>query len=115
MQKCFNFDRYYKFQVKALSLLHCNIGRSEKVLSKEHRFGSTTSDVGQYQYFELDTLELARRGRQEQARVIAELTSEGRKHLARWIRQAYRFAAERLAQAPERVARPHMQHSLKGN
>lgn len=105
MQKCFNFDRYYKFQVKALSLLHRNIGHSEKALSKEHGFGSTSADAQRYQYFELDTLELARRGRQEQARVIAELTSEGLKHLTRWIRQAYRFAAARLARAPERFGR----------
>jgi len=84
-------------------------------LSKEHRYGSTAADAGQYQYLELDTLELARRGRQEQARVIAELTSAGLKHLTRLIRRAYQFAAERLARAPERLARAQMQHSLKGN
>jgi len=84
-------------------------------LSKGHGFGSTSADAGQYQYFELDTLELSRRGRQEQARVIAELTSDGLRHLTRWLRQAYRFAAARLVRAPERLAQTQLQHSLKGN
>lgn len=57
--------------------------------------------------FELDTLELARRGRQEQARVIAELTSAGVKRLAAFGRKVFEAVGELLS---ARTA-----HGLKGN
>lgn len=56
---------------------------------------------------DLDTLELARRGRQEQARVVAELTSAGVKRLAKWARKMLR--------AIEDYASAHLRHGLKGN
>jgi hypothetical protein len=81
----------------------------EKDLSKERVSSGSTPEAVFYggEPFELDTLELARRGRQEQARVIAELTSVGLTCLARWGRRAYRFA-ETFLSTPT-------QQSLKGN
>jgi hypothetical protein len=55
----------------------------------------------------LDTLELTRRGRQEQARVIAELTSAAAKRLAQWARK--------LGRSIEGFASAHLRHGLKGN
>jgi len=109
MQKSFNLASYYKFIVKALSLLHRNIRRLEKTLSKERVSSSRTPEAVVYraELFELDTLELSRRGRQEQARVIAELTSAGLKRLAQWGRRVYR--------STESFVSTQMHHGLKGN
>jgi hypothetical protein len=95
--------------LKALSLLHRNIRRLEKALNKERVSSRSTPEAVVYrgEPFELDTLELARRGRQEQARVIAELTSAGLSRLARWGRQIYRAA--------ESFVSSQMHHGLKGN
>ncbi|HSH08278.1 MAG TPA: hypothetical protein VLA41_11500 [Burkholderiales bacterium] len=57
--------------------------------------------------FDLDTLELARRGRQEQARVMGALISAGLRRLAALARRALRSASE-LTPFPT-------DHSLKGN
>ncbi len=57
--------------------------------------------------FELDTLELARRGRQEQARVMGELISAGLKRLAGLGRKALHAISE--------FASVRANHSLKGN
>jgi len=57
--------------------------------------------------FELDTLELARRGRQEQARVMAELMSAGAKRLAEFFRKARQSVGGLVV---VRTA-----HGLKGN
>jgi len=57
--------------------------------------------------FELDTLELTRRGRQEQARVMAELMSAGAKWLAQRIRKVLHAAGE--------LSFFRAGHSLKGN
>jgi hypothetical protein len=81
----------------------------EKDLSKERVSSGSTPEAVVYgeELFELDTLELARRGRQEQARVIAELTSAGLSRLAQWGRQMYRAA--------ESFVSTQMHHGLKGN
>lgn len=81
----------------------------EKHLSKERVSSRGTPEAVVYQDepFELDTLELARRGRQEQARVIAELSSAGLKRLGRWGRQVYRSAQSFVS--------TQARHSLKGN
>jgi hypothetical protein len=55
----------------------------------------------------LDTLELTRRGRQEQARVLAELTSAGVKRLVQWVRK--------LGRSIEGFVSAHVHHGLKGN
>ena len=55
----------------------------------------------------LDTLELTRRGRQEQALVLAQLTSAGVKRLGQWARK--------LGRSIEGFASAHMRHGLKGN
>jgi len=57
--------------------------------------------------FDLDTLELARRGRQEQARVMGELISAGLKRLAALGRKALQSVSE--------LASVRANHSLKGN
>ena len=57
--------------------------------------------------FEFDTLELARRGRQEQARVMAELMSAGAKRLAEFFRKA--------RQSVSGLAFVRTVHGLKGN
>lgn len=56
---------------------------------------------------EIDTLELTRRGRQEQARVMAALLAAGMKRLAEFGRKIVQ-----LARAPSLT---RMGHSLKGN
>jgi hypothetical protein len=83
--------------------------RLEKDLSKERASNRSTPEAVVYQEepFELDTLELTRRGRQEQARVIAELSAAGLKRLARWGRQVYRSAQSFVS--------TQTHHSLKGN
>ncbi len=57
--------------------------------------------------FELDTLELARRGRQEQARVMAELISAGVKRLVAFGRKVVLAVGE--------LASARTTHGLKGN
>jgi len=59
----------------------------------------------------LDTLALARRGREEQARVIAELASAALSKLG----QAVRKAARRISTGVADAASPHMNEGLKGN
>ena len=100
---------YSKSWLKTISLLHCNIGHLEKDLSQVSDKGgkSETAFALGPDLSELDTLELARRGRQEQARVIAELASAGAKRLAKWARRLYRSI--------EDYASAHLRHGLKGN
>lgn len=100
---------YSKSWLKSISLLHRNIGRLEKVLSQVSGKGSKseTASVFSPDVSELDTLELARLGRQEQARVIAELASAGAKRLAKWARK--------LRRSIEDYASAHVRHGLKGN
>lgn len=108
MQKSFTLLSYSKSWLKTISLLHRNISNLEKALSKETGKGETGFTFGP-DLSRLDTLELTRRGRQEQARVIAELTSGGMKRLVQWLR--------RLGRAIEGFASTHTRHShsLKGN
>ena len=56
---------------------------------------------------EFDTLELTRRGRQEQARVIAELFGAAVSKLRRLVGT--------LAAGVRRSVRPHLNEGLKGN
>ena len=108
MQKCFNFQVYYKSQVKVLSLLQRNIRILEFPLTI-HKFASPgpETEAIRGEVFELDTLALARLGRQEQARYLAELASAGVKRAAGVGRKIRRTLGEFLT---ARVA-----HSLKGN
>ena len=109
MQKSFKLVAYSKSWLKTISLLHCNIGHSEKVLSQVSGKGSkseTATALGP-DLSQLDTLELARLGRQEQARVIAELASAGAKRLAK--------LARKLRRSVEDYASAHWRHGLKGN
>jgi hypothetical protein len=83
----------------------------EKDLSNDSRIGESpvameSLDLGAAT-FELDTLELTRRGRQEQARVMAELMSAGAKWLALRVRKILHAAGE--------LSFFRASHSLKGN
>jgi len=111
MQRCITLESYSKALVKALYLLQRNIRVLEKDLSNDSRIGESpvameSLDLGAAT-FELDTLELARRGRQEQARVMAELMSAGAKWLALRVRKILHAAGE--------LSFFRASHSLKGN
>jgi hypothetical protein len=109
MQKSFKLETYSKSSLKTISLLHRNIGRLEKVLRQLSGKGGKSEVVvplGQ-DLSELDTLELARRGRQEQARVIAEMATAGVERLAKWARK--------LRRSIDDYASAHLRHGLKGN
>jgi hypothetical protein len=69
--------------------LHRNIISSEKVLSTDRLTGSAPLAPARLfgEVLEIDTLELTRRGREEQARVIGELFTAGLGRLARLFRQ----------------------------
>jgi hypothetical protein len=104
-------ESYSKALVKALYLLQRNIRVLEKDLSNDSRIGESpvameSLDLGAAT-FELDTLELTRRGRQEQARVMAELMSAGAKWLALRVRKILHAAGE--------LSFFRASHSLKGN
>lgn len=109
MQKSFKLSAYSKSPLKTISLLHRNIGHLEKVLSQVSGKGGKSEVVSPLgpDLSELDTLELARRGREEQARVIAELATAGVQRLAKWARK--------LRRSVEDYASAHLRHGLKGN
>jgi len=109
MQKCITLKHYSKALVKALYLLQRNIRVLEKALSNDSRIGESAKDSSDLRAatFELDTLELARRGRQEQARVMAELMAAGAKWLAQRLRKVLQGAGQH--------AFFRASHSLKGN
>jgi hypothetical protein len=91
-------------------LLHRNIRVLENSLSKPSTsIGNPPAESIDLRgaTFEFDTLELARRGRQEQARVMAELISAGAKRLVALARKV-RHSIGGLTLA--RTA-----HGLKGN
>jgi len=109
MQRCITLESYSKALVKALYLLQRNIRVLEKALSNTSRIVESPMDPFDLRAatFELDTLELTRRGRQEQARVMAELMSAGAKWLALRVRKILHAAGE--------LSFFRASHSLKGN
>ena len=76
-------------------------------MSKHSGTGSNAYESLDLRAATFDTLELARRGRQEQARVMGELISAGLKRLAGLGRKALHAISE--------FASVRANHSLKGN